>query len=92
MVAEPDQSVFRATGNDRMTHSLPDEPPMINAITPYDEAHFGVYLRLLDAKAAGVHWRVAIYPRIRSGEATGAFKADLASASNTRRVDDSTGL
>lgn len=47
------------TGDDRMTHSLPDEPPLINAITPYDEAHFAVYLRLLDAKAAGVHWPVA---------------------------------
>jgi len=33
------------------------EPPMI---TPYDEAHFTDYLRLLDADADGADWREAV--------------------------------
>ncbi len=36
-----------------------DKPSFINGITSYDEAHFPVYLALLDAKAAGVDWRQA---------------------------------
>jgi hypothetical protein len=44
-----------------MTHSLSDEPSIVDAITAYDEAHFAAYLRLLDAKAAGVHWRAAAH-------------------------------
>ena len=34
-----------------------DEPPWTDAITPYDEAHFITYLRLLDADAEGADWR-----------------------------------
>jgi hypothetical protein len=30
-----------------------DEVPWADAITPYDEAHFVTYLRLLDAEAEG---------------------------------------
>lgn len=33
--------------------AISDEIPSADAITAYDEAHFGVYLRLLDADADG---------------------------------------
>jgi len=33
------------------------EAPWSDAITAYDEAHFVVYLRLLDAEAEGADWR-----------------------------------
>ena len=33
-----------------------DEAPTGNDITPYDEAHFVTYLRLLDAAADGAAW------------------------------------
>jgi hypothetical protein len=32
---------------------IADEVPWSDALTPYDEAHYVVYLRLLDAKADG---------------------------------------
>lgn len=38
---------------------IADEAPLSDAITPYDEAHFVVYLRLLDAEADGADWREA---------------------------------
>lgn len=34
-----------------------DEAPAADAITPYDEAHFITYARLLDAEAEGADWR-----------------------------------
>jgi hypothetical protein len=34
-------------------------PPSTDAITSYDEAHFAIYLRLLDAETAGVPWETA---------------------------------
>ena len=34
--------------------NIADDVPWADAITPYDEAHFVTYLRLLDASAAGV--------------------------------------
>ncbi len=34
-----------------------NEPPLSDAITPYDEQHFVTYLRLLDADAEGADWR-----------------------------------
>lgn len=34
-----------------------DEVPWASRITPYDEAHFVTYLRLLDAEAEGADWR-----------------------------------
>jgi hypothetical protein len=34
-----------------------DEAPSGPDITPYDEAHFVTYLRLLDAEADGADWR-----------------------------------
>ena len=33
-----------------------DEAPDGPDVTPYDEAHFVTYLRLLDAKTDGAHW------------------------------------
>jgi hypothetical protein len=38
------------TGNDQCIET---EVPWADAITPYDEAHFEVYVRILDASAAG---------------------------------------
>jgi hypothetical protein len=34
-----------------------DEAPTVMAITPYDEAHFVTYLRLLDANAERADWK-----------------------------------
>ena len=36
-------------------------PPQTESITPYDEAHFVTYIRLLDANAEGADWREAVY-------------------------------
>lgn len=33
-----------------------DEVPWSETITPYDEAHFITYVRLLDAEASGADW------------------------------------
>jgi Uncharacterized conserved protein (DUF2285) len=69
-----------------MTQSPSDEPPMIDAITPYDEAHFAAYLRLLDAKAAGVHWRSAAHlilgidPEKQPGRSKRIWQAHLSRA------------
>lgn len=38
---------------------IADEAPRSDAITAYDEAHFVVYLRLLDAETDGADWREA---------------------------------
>lgn len=37
-----------------------DIAPALPTITPYDEAHFTDYLRLLDADADGADWREAV--------------------------------
>jgi hypothetical protein len=36
---------------------IADEAPWSDEITPYDEAHFVTYIRLLDAEADGADWR-----------------------------------
>jgi hypothetical protein len=36
------------------TTSIADPLPWSEQVTPYDEAHFTTYIRLLDAEAAGV--------------------------------------
>jgi hypothetical protein len=36
-------------------------PPQSDSITPYDEAHFVTYIRLLDANAEGADWREAVH-------------------------------
>jgi len=36
-------------------------PPQTDSITPYDEAHFVTYIRLLDANAEGADWREAVH-------------------------------
>lgn len=38
---------------------IADEVPWSDAITPYDEAHFVTYVRLLDAEAEGADWHEA---------------------------------
>lgn len=38
---------------------IADDVPWSDAITPYDEAHFVTYVRLLDAEADGAAWQEA---------------------------------
>lgn len=37
-----------------------DAPPAADHVTPYDEAHLSLYLRLLDAEADNADWREAV--------------------------------
>jgi len=39
------------------TIDIADRVPWSDTLTPYDEAHFVTYLRLLDAEAEGAEWR-----------------------------------
>ncbi len=41
---------------DRQSH-VADEVPWSERITPYDEQHHVIYLRILDAERAGADWR-----------------------------------
>jgi hypothetical protein len=34
-----------------------DEPPQLDRVSAYDEAHLASYIRLLDAEAEGADWR-----------------------------------
>jgi len=34
-----------------------DEPPQLDHVSAYDEAHLASYIRLLDAEAEGADWR-----------------------------------
>lgn len=34
-----------------------DEPPQLDRVSAYDEAHLSSYVRLLDAEAEGADWR-----------------------------------
>ena len=46
-----------------MENSLPafmDEPPVSQALTPYDREHMVLYLRLLDAARDGADWREVV--------------------------------
>lgn len=43
-----------------MSCRFDDTAPELPMITPYDEAHFTDYLRLLDADADGADWREAV--------------------------------
>lgn len=52
-----------------------DRVPWAERITPYDEAHFVTYLRLLDAEAEGADWREVarlVLRREPDGDAVGA--------------------
>ncbi|MGK2741613.1 DNA -binding domain-containing protein [Tepidicaulis sp. LMO-SS28] len=42
---------------DNQTPKAADQVPWAERITPYDEAHFVTYLRLLDAEADGADWQ-----------------------------------
>ena len=69
-------------------HEAPiaDEPPTANVLTPYDEAHLVLYLRLLDAEADGAGWRevagvvLKIDPEKEPGRARRAYDTHLARA------------
>lgn len=37
-----------------------DSPPLTDRVNAYDEAHFAIYLRLLDAAEEGADWREAV--------------------------------
>lgn len=37
--------------------AVADVAPTVEAVTPYDEAHFVAYLRVLDAADEGADWR-----------------------------------
>jgi hypothetical protein len=37
-----------------------DEPPQLDRLSPYDEAHLASYIRLLDAEAEGADWREVV--------------------------------
>lgn len=40
-----------------LSPDIQDEVPWSETITPYDEAHFITYVRLLDAEASGADWQ-----------------------------------
>lgn len=40
--------------------SFLDEPPQLDRVSPYDEAHLASYIRLLDAEAEGADWREVV--------------------------------
>jgi hypothetical protein len=37
-----------------------DEPPQLDRVSAYDEAHLASYIRLLDAEAEGADWREVV--------------------------------
>jgi len=57
--------------------------PSVDAITPYDEAHFEMYVRILDASAAGADLGeiaatiLGIDPRIEPERAISAARSHL---------------
>ncbi|MBB5051872.1 MULTISPECIES: DUF2285 domain-containing protein [Afipia] len=42
------------------TDAFDDQPPDVPHLTPYDEGHVEIYLRLLDADHEGADWREAV--------------------------------
>ena len=42
------------------TSEFDDRPPDGRLVTPYDERHLTMYLRLLDAEADGADWREVV--------------------------------
>lgn len=42
------------------TDPFDDQPPDVPRLTPYDEGHVEIYLRLLDADHEGADWREAV--------------------------------
>jgi len=71
---------------------LGDLPPDSPELTDYDRVHLRVYLRLLDAAAAGVPWRTAareilrIDPAREPAAAKLSFDAHLARAQWMTRI------
>jgi hypothetical protein len=62
------------------------EAPTIDAITPYDEAHFESYIRILDARAAGASLEelaatiLGIDPKLEPERALTAARSHLSRA------------
>ena len=63
-----------------------DAVPQTEALTPYDEEHLPLYLRLLDAEADGADWRevakivLEIDPKVDPDRAKAAWESHLARA------------
>lgn len=68
------------TGQEQSTET---EAPAVDAITPYDEAHFDIYVRILDASTAGASLDdiamtiLGIDPRIEPERAITAARSHL---------------
>lgn len=43
-----------------MTRAFLDAPPDVPTVTDYDRSHAVLYLRLLDAEAAGADWKEVV--------------------------------
>ncbi|MDQ0302461.1 DNA -binding domain-containing protein [Ancylobacter polymorphus] len=43
-----------------MTRAFRDAPPDAPTVTDYDRSHAALYLRLLDAEAAGADWKEVV--------------------------------
>jgi hypothetical protein len=65
---------------------LRDQPPASDTLTDYDRAHLKLYIRLLDAEAAGADWREAtdvlfgFDADVETRRAEAVYKAHLARA------------
>jgi Uncharacterized conserved protein (DUF2285) len=65
---------------------LRDQPPASDTLTDYDRAHLKLYIRLLDAEAAGADWREATHvlfgidADVETRRAEAVYKAHLARA------------
>ena len=66
---------------------IADEVPWSEAITDYDEAHFVVYLRLLDAKADGAGADEMARIILGIDPAKERMRADKAVSSHLRRAE-----
>jgi hypothetical protein len=69
-----------------MTCRFDDAAPQLPMITPYDEAHFTDYLRLLDADADGADWREAVAVIFELDPAIDPARAERMHASHLARA------
>ena len=67
-------------------HEIADEIPWSDQLTAYDEAHFDVYLRLLDATADGATEDDMAMTVLGIDPATEARRAKIAVRSHLRRA------
>lgn len=63
-----------------------DEPPQVERLSSYDEAHLVTYLRLLDAEADGAPWQEVVQiifkidPEVKPERAQHIYQSHLARA------------